>query len=111
MKAVFSRFTWILIGLALITASLPGPAFVLRVATGDAGDEQGGINLAKVAEARQQGIEFLRTTQADDGSWTSPIAPGVSGLITTALLKSGVSPTDPMVEKALRHLATFIQED
>jgi len=71
----------------------------------------GKIDAAKVAESRRQAIEFLRSTQADDGSWTSPTAPGVSGLITTALLKSGVMPTDPMLEKALGHLATFVQPD
>ena len=71
----------------------------------------GKIDAAKLAESRRQAIEFLRSTQADDGSWTSPTAPGVGGLIATALLKSGVKPADPMLEKALRHLATFVQPD
>jgi squalene-hopene/tetraprenyl-beta-curcumene cyclase len=66
---------------------------------------------AKIADSRAAAIEFLRTTQADDGSWTSPTAPGITGLVTTALLKSGVPPTDPMAEKALKHLSTFIQSD
>ncbi len=69
------------------------------------------IDVAKVAAARQNAIDFLRTTQQDDGSWTQSTAPGVSGLITTALLKSGVSPSDPMMEKALKHLAAFVQDD
>lgn len=69
------------------------------------------INLAKVDAARQQAIDFLRTTQSDDGSWTSPTAPGITGLVTTAVLKSGLAPTDPMAEKALKHLATFVQDD
>ncbi|HEY2250213.1 MAG TPA: prenyltransferase/squalene oxidase repeat-containing protein [Planctomycetaceae bacterium] len=100
-----------LFGLAVI-ASL-GTALVapVRMATGYAADDKAGINVQRVAQARLAGVEFLRATQADDGSWTSPTAPGVSGLITTALLKSGVAPTDPMAEKALRHLATFIQKD
>jgi len=76
-----------------------------------AADASAVIDAKKVAESRQQAIAFLRTTQADDGSWTSPTAPGVSGLITASLLKSGVKPSDPMAEKALKHLVTFIQED
>jgi squalene-hopene/tetraprenyl-beta-curcumene cyclase len=98
-----------LIGLAVIATLIPASS--IPVATVNAADDKGNVNPARVAEARQQGIEFLRTTQADDGSWTSATAPGVSGLITTALLKSGVGPADPMVARALRHLATFIQED
>src|SRR6516165_5700720 len=74
-------------------------------------DKSPAIDAAKLVKARQSAIEFLRTTQADDGSWTSPTAPGISGLVTTALLKSGVSPDDPMAKKALAHLATFVQED
>jgi squalene-hopene/tetraprenyl-beta-curcumene cyclase len=109
MKPVSLRFTAILIGSAVIASFGPGPAML--VSTSNAADEKAGINPANVAAARRQGVEFLRTTQADDGSWTSSTAPGVSGLITTAVLKSGVSPADPMVDKALRHLATFIQKD
>jgi squalene-hopene/tetraprenyl-beta-curcumene cyclase len=60
---------------------------------------------------REAAIEFLRTTQRDDGSWTLPTAPGITGLVTTALLKSGVKPSDPMAEMALKHLSTFIQSD
>src|SRR5262245_24221935 len=54
-----------------------------------------GIDAAKIAAARRQAIEFLRTTQADDGSWT-PTAPGVSGLVTLSLLRGGVGTADPM---------------
>ncbi len=69
------------------------------------------IDAAKVDAARHDAIEFLRTTQQEDGSWTQPTAPGVSGLVTWSLLRAGVSPRDPMLEKALKHLATFVQDD
>ena len=78
---------------------------------GQAADQPGAIDAAKVGKARQNAIEFLRTTQLEDGGWTSPTAPGISGLVATALLNSGVSPDDPMMQKALKHLSTFIQED
>jgi squalene-hopene/tetraprenyl-beta-curcumene cyclase len=60
---------------------------------------------------RTRAIDFLRNTQADDGSWTTPYAPGITGLVTTALLRSGLPASDPAVKKGLEHLATHIQKD
>ncbi|MBL8852148.1 MAG: terpene cyclase/mutase family protein [Planctomycetaceae bacterium] len=56
-------------------------------------------------------VEFLRTTQADDGSWTSPEQPGISALVVASLLKSGVPIDDPTVARGLKHLESFIQAD
>lgn len=64
-----------------------------------------------IAGARQKGIEFLRTTQAADGGWTTNRTPGISGLVVTGLLENGVSPDDPTLKKALAHLESFIQSD
>lgn len=94
---------------AVLVVSLAAGHIVVPCAADD--KPASAADSAKVAAARREAIEFLRTTQADDGSWTSATAPGVSGLITAALLKSGVSPADPMLEKALQHLASFVQED
>ncbi len=66
---------------------------------------------ARLQESTGQAVEFLRTTQADDGSWTSPEQPGISALVTFALLESGLGPEDPTVQKALKHLESFIQPD
>jgi squalene-hopene/tetraprenyl-beta-curcumene cyclase len=69
------------------------------------------VNSDDLQASKDKAVAFLRTTQAADGSWTSPEQPGISGLVTTALLKSGVGPDDPPVKKALAHLETFIQPD
>lgn len=69
------------------------------------------VNPDDLQASVEKGIAFLRTTQAADGSWTSPEQPGISGLVTAALLKSGLGPDDPTVKKALAHLETFIQPD
>jgi squalene-hopene/tetraprenyl-beta-curcumene cyclase len=74
-------------------------------------DEAVGPNSAKLQASTNSAVEFLRTTQADDGSWTSPTQPGISALVTTGLLKSGLPHTDPTVSKALKHLESFIQPD
>jgi squalene-hopene/tetraprenyl-beta-curcumene cyclase len=97
--------------LVVVLSLTPGPACFLPMATGTAADEKSGIDQARVAAARAQAVEFLRTTQRDDGSWTADNAPGISGLVTWGLLRGGVKPSDPMVEKALKYLATFVQDD
>src|SRR5262249_11204249 len=66
---------------------------------------------ADLQKARTDAQNFLRTKQTDDGSWTSPQSTGVSGLITYALLRSGLSVDDPAVAKALKHLETYVQSD
>jgi squalene-hopene/tetraprenyl-beta-curcumene cyclase len=71
----------------------------------------GGVDAQALKGAKARAIEFLRTTQNEDGSWTSPTAPGVSGLVTTAILRSGVETSDPVAQKAMKHLSTFIQDD
>ncbi len=57
-------------------------------------------------------INYLRTQgQAEDGSFSSHAGPGVTALVTTSLLQNGLSPSDPMVAKALQYLQGFVRED
>jgi len=65
----------------------------------------------KVAESRKRALNFLRTSQADDGSWTVSAAPGIGGLVVTAALRSGVPADDPMVQKGLKYLQGYVQKD
>ena len=64
-----------------------------------------------LTESRHKAVQFLRTTQADDGSWSSPTALGITGLVTYALLESGVPADDPTVARGLKFLEGFVQED
>lgn len=87
-------------------------AMTLAVAPSFARAQEADSGQAKVlADVRQKAINYLRTKQSDDGSWTSPSAPGISGLIVEALLRSGVAVDDPMIQKSLKHLESFIQPD
>lgn len=70
-----------------------------------------GPDAKALAAAQQKGINFLKTAQGQDGSWTSSEAPGISGLVAYSLLLSGVSPDDPNLQKALKHLESFQQPD
>jgi len=60
---------------------------------------------------RTKGVNFLKTTQADDGSWTQSTQVGVSGLVVYSLLQSGLKPDDPAVAKGLKFLEGFVQKD
>ncbi len=64
-----------------------------------------------VAKARDKAVNFLKTSQGNEGFWTSAESPGVSGLVVYSLLLSGVPASDPVVDKGLKHLATFTQPD
>ena len=76
-----------------------------------AADQPVGPDAGSLAESRARAIEFLKTTQAADGSWTSPSQPGITALVVAALINSGVSPEDEVVTNALKHLEGYIQQD
>ena len=49
-------------------------------------------------------IEFLKSKQAQDGSFAAFAGPGVTAVATTGLLRVGVGPDDPLVAKSLKYL-------
>jgi squalene-hopene/tetraprenyl-beta-curcumene cyclase len=70
-----------------------------------------GPDPGQLQASRSKAVEYLKVSQAADGSWSNPAAPGISGLCTYALLQSGVKVDDPVASKALKHLETFIRDD
>ena len=66
---------------------------------------------AQIEKSRRLAVEFLRTSQSEDGSWTDNQSPGITALVTAALLRSGAKTEDPMVQKALAFLTTFVRDD
>jgi squalene-hopene/tetraprenyl-beta-curcumene cyclase len=76
-----------------------------------AADQKFGADAQKLAEARQKAIDFLKATQAGDGTWTSNTSTGVTALAVTALLRSDVPITDPTVVKGLKALETYVQKE
>lgn len=85
----------LIIGLALQTVSL------------QAADD---TEAARV-KAIKHGIDFLKSTQNDDGSWTTTKTIGITGIVLNGLLDSGVPVDDPAIQKGLKHLEGFIQDD
>lgn len=66
---------------------------------------------AAVAQAVDRAIDFLQKTQAADGSYAASNGPGVTAVVTVALLRHGRTPNDPQVAKSLKYLEGFVQDD
>lgn len=64
---------------------------------------------ANPEDLASRGVAFLRSRQEAGGSWSSAKGPGITGIVVTALLRSGrVTPAEPAVAKALAYLEGFI---
>jgi len=60
----------------------------------------------------EKGIAYLRSQQAEDGSWMGEVGPAVTGLALTALLEQpNVGPDDPAAAKAIAYILSLAQED
>jgi squalene-hopene/tetraprenyl-beta-curcumene cyclase len=60
----------------------------------------GGLNWATLAD---KAAVYLKSSQADDGSWSKAASPGITGLVLTALLRSGkVTSAEPVAVKGLK---------
>lgn len=56
-----------------------------------------------------QGIAYLRTTQAPDGSWSGDRHIGITGIVVSSLLKTGkVTVDDPMIKNGLAYLEKLV---
>lgn len=70
-----------------------------------------GPDAEQLQSSREQAVKYLSLTQADDGSWTSPKAPGVTALVVHSLLLSGVERDDETVAAGLKHLQSHLKKD
>jgi squalene-hopene/tetraprenyl-beta-curcumene cyclase len=67
---------------------------------------------AGYAQAVDRAIGYLQSKgQAPDGSFSKQAGPGVTAIVTTALLRHGRTPNDPLVAKSLKYLEGFVQPD
>jgi len=64
-----------------------------------------------ISEIVSRAISYLAVTQAQDGSWSARLGPGVTALVATSILHSGRSANDPMVARALKYLHGQVQTD
>ncbi|MCA9231810.1 MAG: terpene cyclase/mutase family protein [Planctomycetales bacterium] len=73
--------------------------------------EQGSDSHQLLAPVVERAVGFLRTTQAEDGSYSSHAGTGVTSLVATSLMRHGRSPGDPLVASSLAYLEQHVQAD
>ncbi len=66
---------------------------------------------AQLAPLVQRGVAYLAAAQDEDGSYSSFAGTGVTSLITTALLRNGRAPGDPLVARSLTYLESQGKDD
>jgi squalene-hopene/tetraprenyl-beta-curcumene cyclase len=66
---------------------------------------------AKIDETTKRAVDFLRQAQADDGSFSAASGPGITAIVATALLRSGLTTRDPVVSKALAYIEKHVHDD
>jgi squalene-hopene/tetraprenyl-beta-curcumene cyclase len=67
---------------------------------------------AAIETAVGKAIEFLTSHgQAADGSYSGTAGPGFTAVVTTAILRHGRTPDDPLVAKSLKNLEGFVRPD
>src|SRR5262245_22919756 len=60
-------------------------------------------------ETVEKAVKYFRKTQAKDGSWGAKQSPGITGIVTTGLLRCGkVDKKDQMIENALKYIESQI---
>lgn len=92
------RWTVLVLVLAAGLVVLPAPAAV-RAADSEAPDWNRVVDKA---------IAYLRSTQAEDGSWSETQSPGITGIILTGILRTGRVPaSDPMIVRGLKYIESL----
>ncbi len=91
-------------GAALLSAAL--------AAVGAEHGKAGGPDARQWNRVVDRAVAYLRSTQAEDGSWSKAKSPGITGVVLTGLLHSGrVGPDDPMAVRALGYLESLVNPE
>ncbi len=69
------------------------------------------VDREKVNEAINKAADFLKHAQANDGSFSAGSGPGITAIVGASLLRSGRTPQDPVVAKALKYLEGNLHDD
>lgn len=72
---------------------------------------KGGPKQKSWDEVTDAAVGYLKTTQADDGTWSKTVHPGITAVTVTGLLKSGkVKADDPMGAKSLKFVESMADD-
>jgi squalene-hopene/tetraprenyl-beta-curcumene cyclase len=104
---------WRLLSCAIVVAAVGSLNVGFVIAEDAPPAASSGADTLKAREnAVNRAVEFLRAKgQSADGSYSAATGPGITALITTALLRNGRTAQDPLVAKSLKYLEGFVQPD
>lgn len=94
-----------------LLALMLGTAFLVNALPAQTPPKDQKTAESDIARMQKDAISFLRNSQSDDGSWTTGNSPGITALVTTALLKSGVDAKSDSIKSALKHLESHVKPD
>jgi Squalene-hopene cyclase C-terminal domain/Prenyltransferase and squalene oxidase repeat len=102
---MFSRHRLAILAAMLMVGCILHPAVAVV--------QQAGEPTAKdIQPLLDKALAFLKAQQAGDGSFSAKRAgPGITAVVLAGLLRNGVSPKEPVVERALQHLQKSVQKD
>jgi squalene-hopene/tetraprenyl-beta-curcumene cyclase len=104
-QSIFSVLKIFVLGTLVI--SLCGEA-VLHAQTVQLSDKQNN----QLDAMKSKAVAYLQDIgQAEDGSFSGEAGPGITSIVTVALLRNGVTVEDPAVVKALNYLSGFRRPD
>ncbi|QGJ69884.1 Squalene-hopene/tetraprenyl-beta-curcumene cyclase [Planctomycetales bacterium 10988] len=83
---------------------------VLTAATSLPAQETGTASVQK-EQMITKAIQYLEKAQLEDGSYQTAMKLPVTAIVTTGVLRSGRSASDPLVAKSLSYIQGFVQED
>lgn len=70
------------------------------------------VDSGELNKVVSRAVEFLKVKgQKEDGSFSPQAGPGVTALVVAGILKNGVSPDEPFVQKSLKYLESMSQPD
>ena len=95
------RYPWRLIWLFGMISLLAQPCLAVDEA-----------HWSKANQAIERGIDYLRTSQNADGSWTPEAGPAITALALAVMLEQpNASVEDPVIQKALNYVLSKCQPD
>lgn len=108
MKKSFSMFV---AGLTLCMFGFAGETCLEAVAQEDTPVTVANTLDSARNQAVARGIEYLRTVQADDGSFSSQMGTGLTSIAILGMLANDVPIDDPMLTQAIDYLVSQAQPD
>jgi squalene-hopene/tetraprenyl-beta-curcumene cyclase len=85
--------------------------FALGLVLAPAGEAKLGPDKKSWEAVAQKAINFLKSTQDKNGGWSTDKSPGVTGIVLTGLLKSGLSAQDPTAQRSLKYIESLVNPE